>query len=639
VSTPASPTAAEFLTLQRTVGNSAVASLVAEPGVYIHRCGVTPTGQCPCHDVQGKGTAVGAASSSLKRVAQAIQRTRSIPDLRHTGVNPAGAGAIQASPDAGTVAPPTEGKTVDRIGVVDAKKTGGLTLRENWTDKSPPIGGIRALVHGKTHVYVQKDMGHGWFYVAVLDEPLKGATGYVAGAYINTDMPPDPSQPDAKAELHTVQAGEQGHVFVRNHPAYRGETQKKGQDERFFTNVLLHVNELKKKKGVYKKTVLRMKPGMLVPMQVEEVWLQAGEDIWVPSLEFALSLKGKVSAGSWARDWWEKVKGFAEKVAGVGAFIAGLVVGVLESIKDMIVGALEFLWDTLKSLGANLVQIAETIYDVVTNADKRKQMKDALLEALDQKLRSMWDAKGFLRRWYNRGWLIGYATMEIVSLVLPAGAAAAAMKGSKFAGQAARLLNALGDSKIMSAVGSTSKKVIDKLAAAGHKTTAAVKGASAAGKSGLASTLGALGALAAWALKKLKRRKGPRRIPQGLTKKQWTQASAVLRKGTAHIPGEVAVHGSRAAGKAKKASDLDVALRVSEDAFNTVLAKRFKNVNPGSAKWRTMEHARKTGKIQAGEAGLRPIRIELEKLLGMEVDISVIRIGGDFDVGPFVPLL
>ena len=46
----------------------------------------------------------------------------------------------------------------------------------------------------------------------------------------------------------------------------------------------------------------------------------------------------------------------------------------------------------------------------------------------------------------------------------------------------------------------------------------------------------------------------------------------------------------------------------------------------------------KTGKVQAGEAGFRALRKELEALLGMEVDISVIRIGGPFDMPPFVQL-
>lgn len=40
-----------------------------------------------------------------------------------------------------------------------------------------------------------------------------------------------------------------------------------------------------------------------------------------------------------------------------------------------------------------------------------------------------------------------------------------------------------------------------------------------------------------------------------------------------------------------------------------------------------------TGKIQSGEAGLTSLRKQLEKELGMEVDLSVIKAGGKFDNG------
>ncbi|MFI7285123.1 hypothetical protein ACIBRY_00375 [Streptomyces anulatus] len=43
-----------------------------------------------------------------------------------------------------------------------------------------------------------------------------------------------------------------------------------------------------------------------------------------------------------------------------------------------------------------------------------------------------------------------------------------------------------------------------------------------------------------------------------------------------------------------------------------------------------------TGKIQAGEAGLRSLRKALEAQLGMEVDLSIIRRGGPFDNPPYI---
>lgn len=49
-----------------------------------------------------------------------------------------------------------------------------------------------------------------------------------------------------------------------------------------------------------------------------------------------------------------------------------------------------------------------------------------------------------------------------------------------------------------------------------------------------------------------------------------------------------------------------------------------------------MLHALDTGKIQAGEAGLRGLRKALEAQLGMEVDLSIIRRDGPFDYPPYI---
>lgn len=69
-----------------------------------------------------------------------------------------------------------------------------------------------------------------------------------------------------------------------------------------------------------------------------------------------------------------------------------------------------------------------------------------------------------------------------------------------------------------------------------------------------------------------------------------------------------------------------------------MIQKNFNSTNPESAKERTMLHAIETGKIQAGEAGLRGLRKELERIFGMEVDISIIKENGAFDNPPFIPI-
>jgi predicted nucleotidyltransferase len=123
-----------------------------------------------------------------------------------------------------------------------------------------------------------------------------------------------------------------------------------------------------------------------------------------------------------------------------------------------------------------------------------------------------------------------------------------------------------------------------------------------------------------------------------MTPEQFQRMSQEVRAGTAQYGDDVRVHGSRAAGTARPDSDVDIAVRVPEEKFDQAIQERFGKPNPGSAKERTMQNAVKTGKIQSGEAGLRGLRQRVERDIGREVDISVIKIDGPFDNGPWIPL-
>jgi predicted nucleotidyltransferase len=129
-------------------------------------------------------------------------------------------------------------------------------------------------------------------------------------------------------------------------------------------------------------------------------------------------------------------------------------------------------------------------------------------------------------------------------------------------------------------------------------------------------------------------------IPQGLSETQFETLSKTVRQHiqTLELGDDIVIQGSRASFTAKPTSDIDIGIRVSAEKFDAFLKTRFINTNPGSAKERTMRHAITTGKIQCGEAGLRRLRRELEKMLGMEVDISVIKHGGPFDSTPIISL-
>ncbi|WP_198159900.1 RHS repeat-associated core domain-containing protein, partial [Brevibacillus parabrevis] len=130
----------------------------------------------------------------------------------------------------------------------------------------------------------------------------------------------------------------------------------------------------------------------------------------------------------------------------------------------------------------------------------------------------------------------------------------------------------------------------------------------------------------------------PAKLPQGVAGQQFSQAAVLIREKVSSISSDIFVQGSRAKGTATATSDIDFGIRVSTEKFNELIKTYFGTPNPGSAKERTMLHAIQTGKIQAGEAKLSSLRVQLEQTLGIKVDISIIREGSVFDNGPYINL-
>lgn len=131
-------------------------------------------------------------------------------------------------------------------------------------------------------------------------------------------------------------------------------------------------------------------------------------------------------------------------------------------------------------------------------------------------------------------------------------------------------------------------------------------------------------------------------VPQGLDIEEFNLISKTIFDEVGVISDDIAVQGSRASGTATLESDIDIAIKVSPEQFDELVSEYFGKPNPGSAKYRTMENAIKTGKIQAGEARLRSLRKKLEQILQhkiKEVDVSIIKKGGPFDNGSQIPLV
>ena len=111
------------------------------------------------------------------------------------------------------------------------------------------------------------------------------------------------------------------------------------------------------------------------------------------------------------------------------------------------------------------------------------------------------------------------------------------------------------------------------------------------------------------------------------------------------------VHGS--AAYYPGAVDVDFAIRVSPQDFNALLEQSFRKevaavrargVDPFTMKMadatnadqKTLAHAVQVGKITAGRAKprLRSARDNASRSMGIEIDLSIIKFGGEFDVEP-----
>lgn len=130
---------------------------------------------------------------------------------------------------------------------------------------------------------------------------------------------------------------------------------------------------------------------------------------------------------------------------------------------------------------------------------------------------------------------------------------------------------------------------------------------------------------------------GQMRVPQGLLPEQFTQASSMIRQATSQIGDDVVVQGSRATGTAAEGSDIDFAVKLGAKEFEAFVRSRFSSATT-SEEATFMQNALEKGILHSGRAGLGKLERGLQKLLGMDVDVSVIRSGGSFDNGTQIPL-
>ena len=279
-----------------------------------------------------------------------------------------------------------------------------------------PAGVIKRRLPFNTSVFVSRELSGDWYFVTLGD----GSSGFVYKKYVSTH-PPDPG-----AFLHKIKKGQGALAIVKEH--YKKATLKWGEDERYYANVLVEANRGPGLRGIYKP----QEDAAWDTTQTRENYL-----IWIPSVEFAKSLRGKVSSGSISYELWRDVKTLAMTLGnyylGGAAFAAGLIHGALESVWDLLTGVidlLELVWKFIYSLvTGDILSDLKGVWDLVSSLDLRALTDAGLKAFLDR-----WNAPDLLRRWHFRGWLVGYAIAEVAMAVVSGGAAVL-----KWAGKAGKL--------------------------------------------------------------------------------------------------------------------------------------------------------------------------------------------------------
>ena len=491
------------------------------------------------------------------------------------------------------------------------------------------------------------DAPHWWYVTAFVDGTM--VRGYVQDFRIVTDLP------EPMAKLYEVKSNDTVEkLAVREFKS----AVRDGHDLRYYENVLLKVSRDKGRGGI---TGSYQDPGVLGGGS-NNVQLVAGHRIWLVSPAYAHALEGVVPDGSLTNGMYAKVKRFVQHLVDIiksvteaPGHLDEVAADYAQAIRDHMVeivgivagfimaeAASAFLAATPTGVG----QIAAVIIQLALAAFGAAGMAQAGIEALKHAsswLSLAWTAKGDDKQ-------ITLASKEFIKMLVSIAMAALAYLGVKGnMGKAVTIANSM------------QTPMAPALAIAGGGSRVEARSGVAIGGTGTAGPIGTAGAMmvkhesdgggSSETAKEPTKSNATRpteptavgtepsvEVPQGVTPEQFKAVSDRVRQATAKYGDDVSVQGSRARGTARPDSDLDIAIRVDEKRFQQILEESFGKPNPGSAKERTMLHAGRTGKIQRGELGLSALGRQIEQLTGIQVDISVVRIGGPFDSPPFIPL-
>ena len=324
-----------------------------------------------------------------------------------------------------------EGIPVNLRGI--AYKKEGVNLREQ------PLSGGKVLqrLNQNTHFFVSRKIDN-WYQI-YLDN---GQVGYVAASHVKTNLP------EPNARIYYIEKGDYALNIAKSHYEYK--FLEWGKDLRFYVNVMEYVN--RGKGAIYKDSPSD---------DWDETKVKAGQYIWVPSQDFADTLRGKVDSGSITKDLFDKAQSVglgsaAEFAMSAGGFVAGIFEGLWKTIWDTLVGlkdVAELIWDALKSI------FQGTIIDDLKEFWESLLNLPAAVQAGWDEFKRQWNQPSPVKRWQYRGMLAGRVIGEIALILLTAGVSLA-VRGVSGAGKFAKFLQGL---KSVQRIAARTQKIKDKL--------------------------------------------------------------------------------------------------------------------------------------------------------------------------------
>ncbi len=256
----------------------------------------------------------------------------------------------------------------------------------------------------------------------------KGTVGYVNTLFLFYN-PPEPNAILYKLEKNDSAIGV-AEKFYKKGVGW-------GHDLRFYVNTLVYANrgEGDQRKGIHKDS----KDDSWRSTETKE-----GYYIWVPTLEFADSLRGVVSSGSITYELWQQVLGIWDWVKYGLAFVGGILHGAFSSVWDTVTGIVDLIglvWDLLKGIfTGSIISDAKALWGALEKLTW-DQVKD-VVEEWFAGVKAKWTHANPWKRGHFQGYVIGYIAAEVLMAIFTAGTLTAVKWGGKV-GKAIKFFKAL----------------------------------------------------------------------------------------------------------------------------------------------------------------------------------------------------